>query len=184
MSFSSFAKKACPWIATAVSIAVPGAAPFANLAAKALSDGLGKDVKADPDSISSAITEAMASPDQLAKLKTIDDQFAAQMKALDIQNLDALTQIAEQDTASAREREESVRDWMPRFLGTGIVSAFLTAVFLILTGHAKADSVMAGTLIGYLSAKAEQVVVYYFGSSAGSERKTELLAQAPAIPQK
>jgi|GEM_PF-4281121 len=37
------------------------------------------------------------------------------------------------------------------------------------------------TLIGYVSAKAEQVVSYYFGSSAGSSRKDALLAQAPPI---
>ena len=41
--------------------------------------------------------------------------------------------------------------------------------------------VLAGTLVGHLSAKCEQVLAYYFGSSRSSDRKTELLAQAPAI---
>jgi hypothetical protein len=34
---------------------------------------------------------------------------------------------------------------------------------------------MVGTLIGYASAKADQVVSYYFGSSAGSDRKNVLI---------
>lgn len=181
MSFSSFVKKAAPWITTAVGLAVPGAAPFANIAASLLSKGLNKTVAPTPDSISQAITEAMATPDQLAALKKIDDDFALQMKTLNIQSIEDFDKIAADDRASAREREEQVKDWMPRVLGLGIVGAFVIAVFLILTGHAKAESVIAGTLVGYLSAKAELVASYYFGSSAGSDRKTELLSQAPPI---
>lgn len=48
----------------------------------------------------------------------------------------------------------------------------------MLFGQVQADTVLAGTVIGYLSAKAEQVVAYYFGSTAGSAKKSELLAQA------
>jgi len=38
------------------------------------------------------------------------------------------------------------------------------------------EAAFAGTLIGYLAANAQQVISYYFGSSAGSDRKTELMA--------
>jgi hypothetical protein len=38
-----------------------------------------------------------------------------------------------------------------------------------------------GTLIGYLSAKSEQILAYYFGSSKSSDHKTELLAKAPSV---
>lgn len=62
-----------------------------------------------------------------------------------------------------------------------IVSAFISVVIATLGGYAVVDSVLAGTLIGYLSAKAEQVVNFYFGSSAGSQAKTELLAKAEPI---
>jgi len=41
--------------------------------------------------------------------------------------------------------------------------------------------VMAGTLIGYLSAKADQVLSFFFGSTAGSQRKTELLSKAESV---
>jgi hypothetical protein len=35
-----------------------------------------------------------------------------------------------------------------------------------------------GTLIGYVSAKADQVVSYYFGSSSGSKDKTQAMSDA------
>jgi hypothetical protein len=43
------------------------------------------------------------------------------------------------------------------------------------------DSQALLLLLGSLSTSFGMVISFYFGSSAGSERKTELLAQAPAI---
>jgi len=62
-----------------------------------------------------------------------------------------------------------------------IVITFLITVGMTLFGLTKVDSVLAGTLMGYLSAKCEQVVSFYFGSSAGSQRKDELLHQSTPI---
>ena len=59
-----------------------------------------------------------------------------------------------------------------------IVGSFVAMVGGALLGYAKVDSALAGTLVGYLSAKCEQVIGFYFGSSKGSEDKTLLLAQS------
>ena len=59
-----------------------------------------------------------------------------------------------------------------------MVGAFIAMVGATLAGFAKVESVLAGTLVGYLSAKCEQVLAYYFGSSKGSEQKSALLAAA------
>ena len=48
-------------------------------------------------------------------------------------------------------------------------------------GYSHIESAMAGTLVGYLSAKAEQVVAFYFGSSAGSQKKDEMLHNSTPI---
>lgn len=84
---------------------------------------------------------------------------------------------------SARDREASVRDNTNRVLAYTIVGAFVGMVGTALLGYAKVDNVMAGTLVGYLSAKCEQVLAYYFGSTAGSARKTELLAASTPSKQ-
>jgi hypothetical protein len=184
MSVTSFAKKAAPWITTIASAAVPGAAPFIGIASKLLSTGLNTTVKPDAQSITNAITEAMANPEQLAVLKKIDDDFAVQMKALDIQDCEALAKIAADDVANARQREMTVKDKIPALLAVLITLGFFGVLSYMLlrtippAGH---DAMLL--MLGSLSTAWTSVVAYYFGSSAGSDRKTELLAAAPPIPK-
>jgi hypothetical protein len=131
------------------------------------------------DSSEKDVAKAMASatPDQLLKLKQADQDFAVRMRELDID----LEKIAASDRDSARRREAQVRDWMPRVLAFVVVAGFMATVFLVLLGlvDGMKDPLMAttvGTLIGFVSAKAEQVIAYYFGSSSSSQQKTQLLA--------
>ena len=178
----SFIKKAAPWIATAVGMAVPGAAPFVGIASKLLSTGLGKPVGANSQSITDAITEAMANPDQLAKLKQIDDDFAAQMKTLDIQSTEELEKIAADDRASARDMEIKTGSRIPGILAMAVTTGFfgllaLEAFHAAPIGNDKVLDMMTGSL----GTVWIMVATYYFGSSAGSARKTELLSQAPEI---
>ena len=89
-----------------------------------------------------------------------------------------LAKIASEDRDSARQREAAVKDWTPRVLAFVIISGFLYTVYAVLSGVVEGlrDPTMAtivGAVIGYISAKADQVVSYYFGSSAGSARKTD-----------
>lgn len=188
MSFTSFAKKAAPWITTIASAAVPGAAPFLGIAAKLLSAGLATSVKADPQSISDAITTAMANPEQLAALKKVDDDYAVQMKQLGIQKIEDLAQIAADDMASARAREIAVKDSTPKVLAYGIVGLAFVASLVVLSGKSVAmndttSATLVGVVLGYIFSEVKQVFSYYFGSSAGSDRKTELLAEAPPVPK-
>lgn len=171
----NFIKKALPFLGTAVAVALPG--PI-GVAAGILTKVLGpKDpIKADANSIGAALEAALGDPALVEKAKEAEQQFQLALQQMNLNSIEELEQIAAADRASARQREQVVKDLMPKILGMGVMSGFITATFLVLTGHAKADSVMAGTLIGYLSAKAELVLAYYFGSSAGSDRKTELMA--------
>lgn len=89
--------------------------------------------------------------------------------------------LAGADRSSARDREVKAGDsWTPRVLASVVMGGFFWIVWMVLSGRVKdlTDPVMigmVGTLIGYASAKADQVVSYYFGSSAGSDRKNVLI---------
>ena len=161
----------------APSIASDVGGPLAGMATRAISEALlGK-----PDGTEQEMAEAAAkaTPDQLLALKKAEQDFAVRMRELDID----LERLSNDDRASAREREVKVGDWMPRILAFVIVAGFMLTVFLVLLGHVECmkDPLMAttvGTLIGFVSAKCEQVVAYYFGSSAGSKAKDEALKVA------
>lgn len=170
---SDKAKSIIASVAPALATALGG--PLAGLAVKAIADKLVGNPEASADEVSKAVVGA--TPDQLLALKHADNDFAKRMRELDID----LERIAMQDRDSARRREFEAGDsWTPRILASVVVAGFLFAVWMVLSGKVSGlqDATMAatiGTLIGYVSAKADQVVSYYFGSSAGSARKDRVL---------
>ena len=119
-------------------------------------------------------------PDELAKWEAQKEQLKA-----DIESKRAENERLDKD--SARKREMEVKDRTPAILAYVIVGGFLAATLSIiasaLLGYEipAAGAGLLGTLIGYLAAKSELALTYYFGSTFGSSRKTELLAQAEAI---
>jgi hypothetical protein len=145
--------------------------PLAGVAVKAIAAGLGK-----PEAKEAEVAEILAGgdPQMLVKLREIDRQFEKEMSALGID----LEKIAAEDRANARAREVSLGgDWTVRILAYTIIGSFCALVFSVLFGQVTAESTIAGAVIGYLSAKAEQVTAYYFGSSVGSKLKTEALSK-------
>lgn len=181
MAGLGFIRKAMPWIGAVLGTAVPAAAPFIGLASKLLGTGLNKDVQPNAQSITDTITEAMANPDQLAKLKEVDNQFAVHMRALGIQEETEMAQVFESDMASARQREEVVKDNTPRNLAYLVVGSTLGICAFLVSHHSTIleNATMAGfagTVVGYLIGEAKQVMTYYFGSSAGSASKDETMA--------
>ena len=118
-------------------------------------------------------------PEQALALKAADRQFVKDMKALDVD----VFRLEVEDRASARERETRAGSKAITALAFIIIAGFLGMVYGLLSDSlSPKDSALAGTLIGYVSAKAEQVVSYYFGSSLGSARKTEIASQAKGGP--
>jgi hypothetical protein len=158
-----------PTLATAIG------GPLGGMAMQVVSSVLGLPTDSSEKDVEKALKQA--TPEQLLALKQADNDFAVRMKELDID----LERIAASDRDSARRREAQVRDWMPRVLAFVVVAGFMATVFLVLLGFVDGmkDPLMAttvGTLIGFVSAKCEQVVAYYFGSSSSSQQKTQLLA--------
>ena len=181
----SFIKKAMPWIGTIVGTAVPAAAPFIGIASKLLSNGLGKDVPSTADGIKEAIATAMANPEELAKLKQIDNDFALQMKTLDINSTEEFEKIAASDRADARSMEMKTGSKLPAILAITVTVGFFGLLILaILHALPQNSEQVVNIMIGTLGAAFMSVISYYFGSSAGSARKTELLSLAPSTEQK
>ncbi len=163
-----------PALGAALAPATGGVSAILGTGVAVLGKMFGLGDKPDPDALKQAIA---ADPQAALKLALADKEFQlAQYRA----ETDRL-QVLLDDVDSARKREMTVRDSVNRRLAYVIVGAFIALVGGTLLGYAKVDSALAGTLVGYLSAKCEQVLAYYFGSSKGSADKTNLLARAEPI---
>lgn len=169
MDWKNLISTVAPWIGTALG------GPLGGMAVNAIGDALGLSEKTEA-SIKTALSGA--TPEQMLALKQADQAFSLKMQELGFENEQKIAELAMQDRDSARKREMTVQDWTPRILAYLLIGSFIGVIIGVLGGWGKADSVLAGTLIGYLSAKAEQVVAYYFGSSSGSDKKTEIMARA------
>lgn len=155
-------------IAPTIAAALGG--PLVGVATKAISTAvLGKDGGTD-DEIAQAI--AAGGTDVLAKIKEAEHAFDVRMKELDID----LTKIAGDDRANARDREIKIKDNTPKVLAAVIVLGFFATLaiiaFTVLPVGAQAPvNILLGALTGLLL----QVGNYYFGSSAGSSHKNEMM---------
>lgn len=163
MKFSEAAKKILSAVAPTIATALGG--PLAGAATAQILAKFG----GDPQATEAAL--ASASPETLVQLKQLDLEFQKFLAQNDID----LEKIHAGDRANAREREIRMGDWTTRILAYTVIGSFCALVFSVLFGQVQAESTIAGAVIGYLSAKAEQVIAYYFGSSQGSKQKTDLL---------
>lgn len=147
--------------------------PLAGLAVTAIGSALGWE-----DSTQEKVTDLLQSGamtgEQIAAIKKAEADLKAHEQELGFR----FEELTFKDRADARAREASVKDNTNKILAFTVVGAFIAMVATSLLGWAKVDSALAGTLVGYLSAKAEQVLAYYFGSTKGSAEKTALLAKA------
>ncbi|WLT32692.1 hypothetical protein [Geothrix sp. PMB-07] len=175
MSFDwkALVKSIAPTIGTALG------GPLGGIAGLALTKALGMpdDAAKDDNSLSAAIQGA--NPDQLLALKKADQDFAVQMQKLGFENIEALEAIAAGDRANAREREIKTQDWTPKVLAFLITIGFFSLLGYLIHNSANAalnNSQVLNVMLGSLGSAWIGVVSYYFGSSAGSARKTELMS--------
>jgi len=176
MSFNVDWKDVIGAVAPTIATALGG--PLAGAAVKTLSNVLLGHENGSEGDLAAAI--GTASPDVLAQIKKAEADFQVRMRELEID----VDRIAAADRDSARRRESSTGDfWTPRIIGGATLLAFIWSVWAVLSGYVQGLTDPAvvgiiGTLIGYVSAKADQVVSYYFGSSSGSKEKTAAMSDA------
>lgn len=173
-------KTLAPTIATAIG------GPLAGGAVMALERifGITPAPNASTDDRQSAIAAAIsgATPEQLAAMRKADQDYAVAMAQAGFKDTETLASLTVQDRTSARNMQVSVKSVMPPIMGSAIILGSLAAAAAILAGKVSyvstTEATMVGTVMGYLFSEAKAVLSFYFGSSASSDRKTELLAQS------
>jgi hypothetical protein len=162
-----------PWIGAAAAGGVPG---FVAMAATQVGQALGQTVGASGDAIAKAISGA--TPDQMLALKNADAEFAIKMQQLGFDNTQKLEQLAVNDRDSARKRQALMQDWTPTVLGVMVVASFFVVVYMFM--HTQLPDIggyrdVMMVLMGSLSAAFTQVLNFFFGSSASSNVKNDII---------
>jgi hypothetical protein len=193
MDFSNLLTKILPWIGAAATGNVPA---LVAMAAKEVGDVVGADVKPTVDSISQAV--AGATPEQIAALRDREMTFKERMQSMGFTHEEELAKIGLQetqayigDTSDARSKHAGDRGVF--WLGIAVLAIFavtmtacLYGAYQILVGGitikdvavVAAVSGFVGSIVGYVAANAQQVIGYFFGSSKGSNDKTNVMADA------
>jgi hypothetical protein len=172
-----FLRKGFPFLATGLSLV----GPPGNLASSILGKALSIDAPT-PSKVLESLQSLELTPDQQLSLTQAENQYRAQMQAMGYENEKELESIFAADRADARAMQEQTRSQLPALLAILVTVGFfgllaICAFHSMPTNSQKILDVMTGTLgAAWLS-----IVNFYFGRSSEGDRKTELLAQAPAV---
>jgi hypothetical protein len=161
--------------------------PLAGTAVAALEGAFGLAPGSGQDAITKVVQTGMT-PDTIAAVRAADQKHAEIMaqQGIDLQKLNAdheaaMASIDAGDRDSARKREMSVRGYTTPALAWLVVGASMALGTGVVMGYVTKDpsqATIVGTVIGYVFNEAKTVLSYYFGSSASSDRKTELMAKS------
>ena len=156
-------KNICPTLATCL------AGPLAGLAVEAVSKAIG----VDPSAVQDTINSGKLTADQIASIQSAE--IALKAKAQEM-NLD-FEQLAVQDRKSARDMQTTTKSFIPPLLALIITLGFFGILVGMMTGKVtSSDALML--LLGSLGTAWTGVISFYFGSSASSQNKDQLLHQS------
>lgn len=159
-----------PMLATALGGPLAGGAVAVITAAL----GLG------PDASDAEIAKklATASPDTLLQLKKAEQDYTVRMAELGFNSESDLEKIAADDRVDARHREVERQDWTPRILAYLVTAGFFGMLsVMVFAAIPAASKEPLYILLGSLGTAWTSIISYYFGSTAGGQKKSELLAR-------
>ena len=150
----------------APSIATALGGPLAGLAVTAISKALGIDEK----DVQSTIESGKLSADQLASLKQAEIELQAKAQELGLN----FEKLATDDRKSARDMQTATKSIIPAVLAIGVTVGFFAILIGLMTDNVtKSDALLL--MLGSLGTAWTAIVSFYFGSSAHSEKQTEML---------
>jgi hypothetical protein len=160
---------------------------------------IGAAITGDPDATEAEVAKAVERgmpPEAIVALRQADQAFELRCRelGLDARRIEVqaegayLADVANARTTHAGNAALQRLGYM--VLGTFalVLCGVLLGIYQVLTGGISIQDVgvvaavfsLLGSVVGYAAANAQQVISYWFGSSAGSRDKTERMAEAVA----
>jgi hypothetical protein len=160
-------KQIAPTIATALG------GPLAGMAVSAISKAVG----VEPDQVQDMISNNKLSAEQIAQIKIAEVELEKQAQELGLN----FAKLEVEDRKSAREMQATTRSLMPPILAGVVTVGFFIIMGLMFFNKVDSNNPAILMMLGSLGTAWTGIIAYYFGSSAGSQAKTDLLSKAPAI---
>ena len=160
-------KQIAPTIATAMG------GPLAGMAVSAISKAIG----VDEDKVSDLIKDNKLTADQIAQVKIAEIELQKQAQELGLN----FAKLEVDDRKSAREMQATTRSIVPPALAAIVTVGFFGILVMMLLGKVDSNNPAILMMLGSLGTAWTGIIAYYFGSSAGSQAKTDLLSKAPAV---
>jgi len=154
-------KQIAPTIATCLG------GPLAGLAVSAVSKALGIDESQVQDTIDSGKLNA----DQIASIKQaeLELQKSAQELGLNFE------QLAVQDRSSARDMQTATHSFIPPTLSILVTVGFFGILSYLMVTPTDTANTPLMIMLGSLGTAWTGIIAFYFGSSAGSQKKDQML---------
>lgn len=160
-------KQIAPTIATAMG------GPFGTLAYGMVA----KVMNISPEDAQKTIETGKLSADQIAQVKIAEIELQKQAQELGLN----FEKLSVEDRKSARDMQAATRSIVPPALAAIVTVGFFGILGMMLFGKVDSGNPAILMMLGSLGTAWTGIIAYYFGSSAGSQAKTDLLSKAPAI---
>jgi hypothetical protein len=157
-------KQIAPTIATALG------GPLAGMAVSAISKAIG----VDENKVQDLISDNKLTAEQVAQIKIAEIELAKQAQELGLN----FEKLAVEDRKSAREMQATTRSMMPPILACAVTIGFFSIVVMMFFNQVDSNNPAILMMLGSLGTAWTGIIAYYFGSSAGSQAKTDLLSKA------
>jgi hypothetical protein len=151
-------------IAPTIASALGG--PLAGLAVEAISKAVG----IDPKDVQSSIDSGKLTSEQIGQIKLAEIEMAARAQELGLD----FEKLSVQDRSSARDMQSATKSMIPSILAMLVTMGFFGILVGLMTEQFKtSDALMM--MLGSLGTAWTGIIAFYFGSSAGSQAKDQLL---------
>ena len=157
-------KQIAPTVATALT------GPLAGIAISVVSKTLG----VEEGKVQDLISSNKMTPEQIAQIKVAEIELKRQENELGLN----FEKLAVDDRKSAREMQATTRSIVPPALAAIVTVGFFGIMVMMLLGKVDSNNPAILMMLGSLGTAWTGIIAYYFGSSAGSQAKTDLMAKA------
>ena len=144
--------------------------PLAGLAVTAVSKALG----IDEDKVNDTIQDGKLNADQITSIKQAEIELQSKAQELGL-NFETL---AVQDRSSARDMQKSTNSFIPPVLSILVTVGFFGILVALMLGKVDSNNQALMIMLGSLGTAWTGIIAFYFGSSAGSQAKDQLLHQS------